>query len=1297
MVFMRNTNRIICLISVLMLLPVLFLACGKSADEQLDKAFQYASFRDIPGVTEEEIKAIETLQKQVDIFIYGMGVSIESFEDENGEVRGYSALLCEWLTELFGITFKPKLYEWIDLVAGLETGEISFSGYLAITEERLKIYHMANPIALRPIKSYRLAGSRLPAEIVKERPLRCGFIEGGAVIAPVTSTMEDGTFEVVLLSDLSLVYDALINGEIDAFYFSSAAELYFINYGDIIATEFLPLSFMHASMSARNPAFWPVISIVQKALDSGALKYLVELYNRGYQDYLKYKLFVQLTEEERNFIREHTVIPFAAEAGNYPVSFYNPRDEQWQGIAFEILHEVQTLTGLSFERVNDKNASLPVLLKMLEDGEVSMITELIYSPERSEDFCWPNATNMVSYPALMSNSSYHNIVLNEILFANVGFISDYGHMYLFREWFPNHSGTAKEYDSSLAAFNALDSGEVDMVFTSSHQLLLMTNFNERTGYKINYLFNSPLNSTFGFNKDNAVLCSIVDKALPLINTSIISDQWLRKTYEYRSKVLEDQRPWLMSALVLFMFALILIAVLFVKNLSSGKKLKEVVGEQSHDLKLQTSVLDTFLDSIPDLFFGKDLDMRFTHFNKALLEHYGLSGREEVIGKREADIRIILEKAQEYDELCLKVINENQPLVLEEQIPHIDGKNLVYETIRLPLVIEGETTGVLGIARDITKRKEMEEAALAASRSKSAFLAHMSHEIRTPMNSIVGFSELALDDEIPVKTKDYLGKILENAEGLLQIINDVLDISKVESGKMELENIPFDMHELFASCRTLITPKAEEKGITLSFYAEPSIGKRPLGDPTRLRQVLFNLLSNAVKFTNSGIVKLIAKIIEKNERTIKMHFEVKDSGIGMTSEQTKKIFDPFVQGETGTTRKYGGTGLGLTITKNIIELMGGTLLVESTPGVGSKFSFEITFDTIDIADDKMSRQKLVFNELKKPTFEGEVLLCEDNVMNQQVICEHLARVGLKTVVAENGKIGVEMVKDRKEKGEKQFDLIFMDMHMPVMDGLEASARILELKTGVPIVAMTANIMSSDWEIYKESGMSDCVGKPFTSQELWRCLMKYLTPLNMDDANVSAQESGLIEADGKFENDSYLENDLKFQNNLQLMFAKSNQNKYEEIVKALGEGDIKLAYRLAHTLKSNAGQIDKFSLQKAAAEIEDQLKDGKNEVAQKQLALLKEELNAALEQIAAQTVSQQNVSQTRDTSPLDSQSAIELLEKLEPMLIAGNSECLDLIDSMYRIPGSEKMIELIEDFDFEQAEAVLAELREGLKQN
>ena len=412
---------------------------------------------------------------------------------------------------------------------------------------------------------------------------------------------------------------------------------------------------------------------------------------------------------------------------------------------------------------------------------------------------------------------------------------------------------------------------------------------------------------------------------------------------------------------------------------------------------------------------------------------------------------------------------------------------------------------------------------------------------------------------------------------------------------KLKNIPFDLHELFTDCRALIAAKAAEKGIILHFYAEPAISKMPLGDPDRLRKALVNLLSNAVKYTNTGMVKLHSAIKEtrpdkRREKYITIYFEVKDSGVGMTGEQIKKILteDEFE-------------------TKNIVEVMGGKLMVESTPGLGSKFSFDLTFRTIDMpaadtADSDRAEKEKPIDEFEMPAFEGEVLLCEDNALNQQIVCEHLSRVGLKTTVAENGKIGVEMVQDRVQKREKPFDLIFMDMHMPVMDGLEAASKIFALNTGVPIVSMTANIMSNDLEIYRMSGMYDYVGKPFTSQQLWRCLSKYFKPVSRQTAGQFTSATPRIQ----------MENELR--KKIVTHFVKDNRNKFAEITDAISAGDIKLAHRLTHTLKGSAAQAGKILLQQAATEVEQRLKDEQNRVTPQQMAALEAELNAALAELA-----------------------------------------------------------------------------------
>jgi len=1127
------------------------------------------SFDDVPGITEDEKNAVKMLQSQGNTFIYGMPLSTEAFEDEFGNVRGFSALFCDWMTEFFGIPFQPRLYEWLDLLAGLETGEISFSGELTATEERQEIYHMTSDIASRILKYYRITGSKPLDEITRERPLRCGFIAGTSTIYTVTDEMTDGTYEIVLLSDVSLVYEALKSGRIDAFYYSGTIEVNFMDYSDIMSHNFYPLIYRPVSLSTRDDSLKPIITVMEKVLESGGIRYLTAMYNQGQQEYLHQKFIRQLTEEEKNFLNNNPVIRMGVDPGNYPGCFYDKREKEWRGISLDILDEIALLTGLEFKRVNDEKTEWSVIYQMLKDGDIALVPELTESPDRFDYFLWPDTVQMTDYYALISHSDHPDMKVNEILYVKVGLARDTVYTTIFNKWFPNHMNTV-EYETVEEAFEALRDGKVEMVMANQKRLLYLTHYLELPNYKVNIVFDNIIHVRFGLNIEEKILCSIINKAIGVIDTAGISSRWMRQTYDYRLKVTQAQFPLLIGSSFLLLFVLILLTVLFFKNRKEGIKLEALVQERTIKLNKYQGELETAL-----------------------------------------------------------------------------------------------------------------VAAKAASNSKSSFLANMSHEIRTPMNSIMGFSELALDDEASPKTRNYLTNIKTNTEWLLQIINDILDISKIESGKMELEKIGFDMHELFAACRTLVMPKAVEKGILLHFYAEPSMGKRPMGDPTRLRQVFVNLLSNAVKFTNTGMVKLISDVTHMDNNSITMHFEIKDSGIGMTKEQMSIIFDPFAQGETGTTRKYGGTGLGLAITKNIIEMMGGKLVVESSPGVGSKFSFDLTFDTIDIPEEETVQNKAALNEIEKPEFFGEVLLCEDNAMNQHVICEHLSRVGLKTVVAENGKIGVDMIKDRIENNQKQFDLIFMDMHMPVMDGLEASAEILKLDTNVPIVAMTANVMTDDKEVYKANGILDCLGKPFTSQELWRCLLNYFEPVGIHDEKQDREDN----------------------------FVKNNRKKYEEIVKAISDGDKILAHRLAHSLKNDAGQIGRLRLQSVVEKVERQLKDGKSMVTSEQLITLGEELKITLKELeAGKTGSQLQVGSQMEPdaeiesglqlpaetdTPLDKKAIREIIEKLEPMLKMGNPESLKLLDSIRKIPGSHSLVLQIEDFEFESALSLLMELREKLE--
>ena len=586
---MRIISRIILGVFAFFFLASIVSGCKKPETEQNIKSLQFTSFRDVPGVTTEEIKAIEMLKEQKGSFIYGMTPSTEAFYGKNGEINGYTSLFCKWLSDFFEIPFKPEITAWGDLVLKLESLEVDFTGELTPTEERRKIYYMTGAIAERSIKYFRITNSRPLAEIAQSRPLRYIFLEGTTTIDDVTSRLTPGSYEIIAINDSTLVYGLLKEGIADAYFNEGGAEHYFDEYNDVEAQDFFPLIYSPVSMATRNPALEPVVSVMQKMLLSGGMRFLTELYNRGHRDYLQHKLFMRFNDEELAYLRNNPTVRLAAEYDNYPSSFYNVREKEWHGIAFDVLKEAEALTGLSFDIVNDQNAEWPDLLKMLEDGNASMITELIHSEDREGRFLWPKTAIFSDNYALLSRTDYRNINFNEVLFAKVGLMEGTAYTELFRTWFPNHVNTVM-YESSDAVYKALEKGEVDMVMSSLYQLLILTNYQELPDFKANIIFESTFNSTFGFNKNEEILCSIIDKALTLIDTEIISGQWMRKTYDFRGKLIQAQITWLVVVSVLLFFVLILLVVLFQKKHYEGRKLEELVQKRTSEIERQHKLM-----------------------------------------------------------------------------------------------------------------------------------------------------------------------------------------------------------------------------------------------------------------------------------------------------------------------------------------------------------------------------------------------------------------------------------------------------------------------------------------------------------------------------------------------------------------------------------------------------------------------------------------------------------------------------------------------------------------------------------
>ena len=528
------------------------------------------------------------------------------------------------------------------------------------------------------------------------------------------------------------------------------------------------------------------------------------------------------------------------------------------------------------------------------------------------------------------------------------------------------------------------------------------------------------------------------------------------------------------------------------------------------------------------------------------------------------------------------LSASPELLLQGHLVHqADNDTLIYlifsaDSVPLNDVLQSDLSLTKQIEAELIAAKEKADSSVKA---KELFLANISHEIRTPMNVIIGMAELLDDAGVSEEYKRYIDAIKSSADGLLELINDILDFSKIEAGHLVLEETPSNLHKLFSQIELTFSERARQKGLFFIQQLDNSISDSLLIDTTKLTQVFVNLVSNAVKFTNNGFVKVTAKLMDMDDASQTIRFEVQDTGIGIQGENIDSIFQTFIQEDSTVSRKFGGTGLGLSISRSIIERMDGDIEVISEKGVGSVFHFTLKFlfakqtpKTISIVHE---------NTQKKSLKNYRILIAEDNPMNQMLISAILDKEEILYDITSNGERCIQRLK------ETEFDLILMDIQMPVMDGLLATQYIRnEMGSEIPIIALTANASKDDEMIYRGAGMNDHLSKPFRQDALFEKIRSLCDTQLMKEEMVEVSIEHEIQANYSLSNiEEIAAGDQEFIVSIVDTFCTNTPNYLSQIAEGIASQDLEKIRFSAHQMKPSIDILMITDVKETIREIEE----------------------------------------------------------------------------------------------------------------
>ena len=629
-------------LAMVLSLAVLTLAgCGAVPKET--PPLDIKSYVDVPGVTDAEIAAIEALKAGRREFSYGSLYGTEAFTQPNGSKAGFSSEFCSFLSDFFGLDFVLDIYEWDDLIEKIGDKTLDFTGELTATEERNQVYYMSDPIAERFLRIFTNKFSDTTIIGGNISRLKIGFLDDSITEASILKVYP-ASYTRVDVENYQMAAELLESGEIDAFITETVADSFFSAYDYINSAVFFPMVYESVSLATANEELTPIISVLDKYIDAGGFDNLYELYNKGDFDYTRYKLMKTLTDVEIAYLLDlasrGVSIPVAFEHDNYPVSFFNDTEKEFQGIAIDVLAEIGSLTGIVFKLENTESDPWALIYEMLINDEVSVVSQLIQTEDRKGNFLWPDAPYASSRYVFMSKQDYPDMAINQALRARVGVVRGTAYEEKFIEWFGDSEHLIR-YATQDDTLVALENNEIDLLMGTEYQLLAQQNYREKPGYKVNIRLDTPTDSYFGINVDEVVLCSVISKAQAFVKTEAIASSWENRGFDYAKK-LTEQRSFYLLAFVAVLIVILALAVFFLRhNIKLGKKMEALANTDAlTGILNRRCFMDMCVPQIERVFRtgGECFIMIFDldHF-KRVNDTYGHQGGDQVL--REISARI----------------------------------------------------------------------------------------------------------------------------------------------------------------------------------------------------------------------------------------------------------------------------------------------------------------------------------------------------------------------------------------------------------------------------------------------------------------------------------------------------------------------------------------------------------------------------------------------------------------------------------------------------------------------------------